>query len=509
MSEVLILTLGFGSLMVGSFLGYFARQSIAKRKADTLEATLHKRLSEAKEKADRILIKSKKQAKRIIEEAEAEERERKRELIKTERFLREKESGLEKRSEQLIKKERSVLERVKELRETKETIKDLRRKAERKLEELSGLSKGKAKKELLNRVEEECSAEVLDKIRRLEEEGERRYERKAKEILVSVIQRQALSQVQELTTSVLALPNDEIKGRIIGKRGRNIKVLEQLTGTEIVVDDTPETVVISAFNPIRRQIAKLALEKLVRDGRIQPAHIEKEVKEAEEQIKVLIKKAGEQAVFQTGILGLNPKIIQLLGRLHFRTSYGQNVLSHSIEVSQLAGALAGELDADIDICKRAGLLHDIGKAIDHQVEGSHVEIGIKILQRLGEPEEIINAMKSHHGDYKAETIEAVLVQVADQISGARPGARKENLEDYLMRLRNLEKMAHSFSGIADAYAIQAGRELRVFVKPEEINDLQARKLARELAAKIQQELKYPGEIKVTVIREKRVVEYAK
>lgn len=312
-----------------------------------------------------------------------------------------------------------------------------------------------------------------------------------------------------MTTTTVALPNEEIKGRIIGKEGRNIKTLEKLTGVEIVVDETPETVMISGFDPIRRQIAKIALEKLIQDGRIQPARIEDTVQKVESEIVSLIKKIGEKAVYDIGIIDLDSKLIQLLGRLHFRTSYGQNVLLHSIEVSHLAATLASEIGVDSKIAQKAGLLHDIGKAVDHQIQGSHTDIGIKILEKFNVEKEVIDAMKSHHEEYPAESIEAVLIQVADQISGARPGARKDTIENYLKRLEDLEDIALSFSGIEKAYAIQAGRELRVFVRPEEIGDLDAKKLSREIANKIQEELKYPGEIKVTLIRENRLVEYAR
>jgi len=349
----------------------------------------------------------------------------------------------------------------------------------------------------------------LEKIRKLEEAGFEKYEKKAKEIVALAIQKYALSQAQELTTTTVNLPNEEIKGRIIGKEGRNIRTLEKLTGVEIVVDETPEVVMISGFDPIRRQIAKTALEKLIQDGRIQPARIEETVQKVESDIVSQIKKAGEKAVYDTGIVDLNPKIVQLLGRLRFRTSYGQNVLLHSIEVSHLAATLASELGANSRVAQKAGLLHDIGKAVDHQIQGSHTDIGIKILEKFEVEKEIIDAMKSHHEEHPAETLEAILVQAADQISGARPGARKDTIENYLRRLEELEGIALSFSGVEKAYAIQAGREIRIFVRPGEVDDLIAKKLAREVANRIQEELKYPGEIKVTVIRENRAVEYAR
>lgn len=509
MSIFVVLGIGIASLMGGSILGYLARQTVAKRKVDTLEATLHKKLSDAQKRADEIVKKAKQKGRGIIEKAEEEGEERKEELLKTQRFLRKKEDKLDQRSEDILEREKKIKTKVEKLKKAKEVIEKLREEEKEKLERVSKLSKEEAKEELLERVEKEYEADLLAIIRKLEREGEERYEARAKEILASAIQRYALPQAQDITTSTLSLPDDDIKGRIIGKGGRNIRLLEKLTGTEVVVDETPETVMISSFNPTRRQVAKLALRRLIKDGRIQPAKIEEEVEKAEADIKEQTKKAGEEAVIKTGVLGVDKKVIRLLGRLHFRTSYGQNVLLHSIEVAELAGALADELGADSDLCKRAGLLHDIGKAIDRQVEGSHVEIGMRILEKFGETQDVIDAMKSHHGDYEPASIEAVLVQVADQISGARPGARKESLEEYLKRLENLETTARAFEGVQDAYAIQAGRELRVFVEPEKINDFESRELARNIAAKIEKELKYPGKIKVTLIREQRIVEYAK
>ena len=377
------------------------------------------------------------------------------------------------------------------------------------LEKVSHLSREEAKKELLDNLEKEYQKDILEKIKKLEAEGWQRFEKKAKELVALAIQKVAVSQSQELTTTTITLPNEEIKGRIIGKEGRNIRTLERLTGVEIVVDETPEAVVISGFDPVRRQIAKTALDKLIQDGRIQPAKIEEAVEKAQSEIATQIKDAGEAAVYDTGVVGLDPKIVQLLGRLRFRTSFGQNVLLHSIEVSHLATALAAEIGADVRVAKKAGLLHDIGKAVDHQVEGSHTDIGVKILEKFGCEKEVITALKSHHEEYPYESLEAIIVQTADAISGARPGARKDTLENYLKRLGDLENIATAFAGVEKAYAIQAGREIRIFVKPEEIDDLAARRLAREIADRIQEELRYPGEIKVNVIRESRVVEYAK
>jgi len=509
MEEIYALILGVVSLMAGSILGYYARQSIAKRKIGTLEAKIQKEIEAAKEKSKKIIAESKERAAKILEKANQSAVRMREDVLRTERFLRKKESNLEQKELLLAKKEKELRKKTEELREEKEKIFQLRKEVEVKLENIAGLTKEEAKKELFENLENEYQKEIFARIKKLEEQGEAQFEKRAKEILAFAIQKCALSQAQEITTTTLSLPNEEIKGRIIGKEGRNIRTLEKLTGTEIIIDETPEIVVISSFSPIRREIAKLALERLIKDGRIQPARIEQEVEKAKEEINSQIKEAGERAVYETGVLGLDPKLIELLGRLKFRTSYGQNVLLHSIEVSHLASALAAELGANIEVCKKAGLLHDIGKSLDHQIEGSHVDIGIKILEKFGVEKEVISAMKSHHGDYEPESLEAILVQVADQISGARPGARKENLEEYLKRLENLEKIALSFKGVEKAYAIQAGRELRVFVKPEEVDDLTAHNLAKEIASQIEEELKYPGEIKVTLIRETRIVEYAK
>jgi len=498
MEEVIPLIVGIVSLFFGSILGYYARQSIARRDWKTIEAKIQKRIQKAKEEVSQIL-----------EEAKKERDEKRRELLKTEEILLRRESILDKKISDFEIEQKEFREKVEKLKRIKEDLENLKVEALENLEKIAGMDKEKAKAELFANLEREYQKEILEKMRKLEAEGEDRFEKRVKEILATSIQKYALPQVQEITTSTISLPNEEIKGRIIGKEGRNIRTLEKLTGVEIVVDETPETVVISGFDPIRREIAKVSLEKLIKDGRIQPARIEEKVEEAKKEIGLQIKKAGEAAIFEIGLVGLNPKLIQLLGRLKFRTSYGQNVLLHSIEVAYLAEALADEIGANSLICKKAGLLHDIGKAVDQQIEGSHVDIGIKILEKFGEDPEVIKAMKSHHGEYPAESVEAILVQVADQISGARPGARKDTLENYLKRLQDLENIATSFPGVEKAWALQAGREIRVFVKPEEIDDLAAKKLAKDIADRIQEELRYPGEIKVNVVRETRVIEYAK
>lgn len=498
MEQIFLLLVGIFCLFLGAILGYYARQSLAKKKVGSIEEVLSKKISQAKE-----------EAKKIIEKAEREIAEKKSELLKTERFLLKKGTILDQRAEDLERREKKLRENLRKFRLIRDETLKLRQEVLKKLEEISGLSREKAKERLFNEIERGYKKDLMERIKKLEEEGLERFEKKAKEILSIAIQKCAIGQAQEMTTTILSLPSEEMKGKIIGKEGRNIRTLEKLTGVEIIIDDTPETVIISSFDPIRRQIAKIALEKLILDGRIQPAKIEEKVKEAENELKSKIKEAGEMAVYDVGIVGLDPKLIQLLGRLKFRSSYGQNVLLHSLEVAHLAGVLASELGADVTICKKAGLLHDIGKSLDSYVEGSHVDIGAKILEKFNVDREVIEAMKPHHEEYKANTLEAIIVKVADQISGARPGARKDTVENYLKRLAELEEIAKSFSGVEKAYAIQAGKELRVFVKPEKIDDFEAKRLAREIAKKIEEELKYPGEIKVNVIRELRVIEYAR
>ncbi|MCD6528326.1 ribonuclease Y [bacterium] len=509
MTSIILLIIGVVSLSIGSILGYYTRQSIAKKRAGTLEAKLQKKIEETKKEAKKILDDAQAKASQVLEKIKKEEELRRKELLRVEKIVLKRENILNQRLIDLEREEKKVQRKVKELREVEENLKNLKDEAIKKLESISGLSREEAKKELLENLEKEYQKDILERLRKIEKEGKEKLEERAKKIIAFAIQRYALPQSQEITTTTVSLPSDDIKGRIIGKEGRNIRTLEKLTGTELIVDDTPETVIISGFDPVRRHIAKIALEKLIQDGRIQPARIEKIVKETKEDIATQIQEAGEQALYEVGLVGVHPKLVQLLGRLRFRTSYGQNVLLHSIEVAHLAAALAAELGANVQVAKKAGLFHDIGKAVDHQVQGSHVEIGMRILEKFGIEKEVIDAMKSHHEEYPAESIEAVLVQAADQISGARPGARKDNIENYLKRLEDLENIATSFPGVEKAYAIQAGRELRVFVRPEEIDDLTAHQLAREIANKIEKELRYPGEIKVNLIRESRVVEYAK
>lgn len=509
MNPFTLLFVGVLSLFVGSILGYFARLSIARKQIGTIEEQLHSKLSQVKQEGARILSQAKEKATQTLSFAEQEQAARRQELLETERLLLKKEHTLDQKFNQLGGKELEFADKVERLKVIKQEAEKFRREFEAKLSRTAKLSKEEAKKEILALAENDYRKDIAERLNKLEKEGWQRFENKARDLVALAVQKIATSQVQEITTTTVALPSEDIKGRIIGKEGRNIRTLERLTGVELIVDESPEAVLISGFDPIRRQIAKIALEKLISDGRIQPTRIEEQVEKAKAEINVKIKEAGEQAVYEAGLLDLDPKLVQLLGRLRFRTSYSQNVLSHSLEVAFLAESLAHELGADAKIAKKAGLLHDIGKSIDRQVEGSHVDIGIKILEKFGVEKEVISAMKSHHEEYPYESVEAVIVQASDAISASRPGARRDNLEHYLKRLSDLENIATSFSGVEKAYAIQAGREIRVFVRPEQVDDWQAKKMARDIANKIQDELRYPGEIKVTLIRENRVVEYAR
>ncbi len=498
-----------GALVAGSILGYLARQSIAKRQAYTAEAKIDKLITEGKTQAQEIILKAKDKAVRALDEIKREEARREEEFRKTKQRLERKEETLEAKSISLDREENELKSKAEKVREIKTELEKLKEEEIKNLEQIGKLSQDEAKKEIFKSVEEKNKEEIFARIQKLEKEGKEELEKKAQDIMVSALQRYASSQASDITTTTVNLPNDEIKGKIIGREGRNIKTLERLTGVEVIIDDTPETLLISGFDPIRRQIAKMALEKLITDGRIQPARIEEVVEKTKDEIDKKIKEAGEAAIYDVGVVGLDPRLVNLLGRLTFRTSFGQNVLLHSIESAHLAGMLSAELGADVAVAKKAALLHDIGKAVDHEIQGSHVDIGIRILQKFGIDKKVIDAMKSHHEDYPFETIEASIVQAAEAISAARPGARKENLENYIKRLEELEKIATSFQGVDKAYAISAGREIRVFVNPEKIDDLAAYRLAKEIAQEIEKELKYPGEIKVNVIRETRVIEYAR
>ncbi|GBD34067.1 Ribonuclease Y [bacterium HR34] len=509
MTDTTLLLVGVFALLAGIVIGYLIRQQIAKKRIGTIEQKLQEKIRATKEEAQKIINQAHEKADEIIKSAKFDIEKQRKELIKMEEMLVKREGILNEKAGLLDKKESELKESLAGIEKSKQEIDKLKDELVSQIERITQMTKDEAKELLLKNIEKEYEVDILARIKKMEEFGKETLEKRAKDILATAIQRYALPQCQEISTTTVMLPNEDVKGKIIGKEGRNIRTLEKLTGAEFIIDETPETVVISCFDPVRRHIAKVALERLIQDGRIQPARIEETVAKVQEEIQEEIKQAGEQAAYEVGVLDLHPKLLQILGRLKFRTSYAQNVLLHSIEVAHLAGMIAAELGANVKVAKKGGLLHDIGKAIDQEVEGSHVKIGIKILEKFGVEKAVIDAMKSHHEEFPFENIEAVIVKVADQISGARPGARRDTVENYIKRLEDLERIATSFPGVEKAWALQAGREIRIFVKPQQISDLECYKLAKDVANKIEEELKYPGEIKVTIIRELRVIEYAR
>ncbi len=500
-------------LAIGIVAGYFTRKNISEAKIGEADSLAKNIIDQANKDAETIkkekLLEAKEEIHKFRNDAEKENRERRNELQKYERRVIQKEESLDRKQQSIENKESNLNQKLRAVDEKQKEVEAIKLKQLEKLEDISGITSEKAKDIILSNAEKEVRHEMSIMIKEIETQAKEDAEKKSREIIGYAIQKCAADHVAETTVTVVNLPNDEMKGRIIGREGRNIRTLETLTGIDLIIDDTPEAVILSGFDPIRREIARIALEKLISDGRIHPARIEEMVEKAKKEVDNIIKEYGEQAIFETGVHSLHPELVKLLGRLNYRTSYGQNVLKHSIEVAHIAGIMAAEIGADIKLAKRAGLLHDIGKAVDHEMEGTHVEIGMDLLRRYKESKEVIHAMSTHHGDYEPQTVEAVLVTAADAISAARPGARRETLEAYIKRLEKLEEIANSYEGVEKSFAIQAGREIRIMVKPEKINDEEIHLLARDITKKIEDELEYPGQIKVSIIRETRAVEYAK
>lgn len=507
-------------LAAGLFIGILACILYRNKKAKDDSA----KIANAEEEALRIIndaiksaeskkreatLEAKEEILRSRKEYEKEEKERRADLQKQERRLQQKEENIDRKTDAIEKKEEALAQKHAAMDKENEEIKIIKRSQTEMLERISGFTAEEAKKYLIEQVESEVTHETALKIKEIEARAKDEADQYAREVVASAIQRCAADHVAEITVSVVPLPNDEMKGRIIGREGRNIRTIETLTGVDLIIDDTPEAITVSCFEPVRREVARLALEKLIADGRIHPTHIEEMVAKARREVDAVIKSEGERAVLETGVRGLHPELVKMLGRLHYRTSYGQNVLQHSIEVAHLAGMMAAELGADVATAKRAGLLHDIGKAVDHELEGTHVALGVEFLRKYHEREDVIHAVQAHHNDVEPQTVVACLVQAADAVSAARPGARRENIENYIKRLEKLEEITGSYPGVETSYAIQAGREVRVMVKPEQVSEDEMVILARELAKRIESELEYPGQIKVHVLRETKVIEYAK
>ena len=501
------------TLIVGALIGYIYRKNVGEKAIGSAEQKAKNLILDAENKSETLrkesILEAKEEAHRLRSDAEKDARERRAEIQRSERRLIQKEESIDRKLENIERKEESITQKEQNIiNKQKDLDKIISRQLE-ELERISGYTIDEAKALLLSNIEKEVRHDASIMIKDIESKAKEEADKKAKYIITGAIQRCAADHVAESTVSVVALPNDEMKGRIIGREGRNIRAIETLTGVDLIIDDTPEAVILSGFDPVRREIARVALEKLIVDGRIHPARIEEMVEKAEREVNAIIKEEGEQAAFEVGIHNLHPELIKLLGRLKYRTSYGQNVLKHSVEVAHLAGLMAGELGLDIKLAKRAGLLHDIGKALDHEVEGTHVDIGIDVLRRYKESEAVINGMAAHHGDYEPKSMEAVLIAAADALSAARPGARRETLDAYIKRLEKLEEIANTTPGVEKSFAIQAGREIRIIAKPDDVNDEEIVFLAREISKKIESELEYPGQIKVNVVRETRAVDYAK
>lgn len=501
------------AVIIGAFIGYIYRKNVGEKTIGSAEQKAKNLILDAENKSESIKKEAQKEAKeearRIRTEADQDARERREEAKRAEKRLIQKEEALDRKIDNIEKKEEGIVQKEQKLIGRHKELDEIISKQTEELERISGYTVEEAKQILLANTEKEVRHEASILIKDIETKAKEEADKRAKYIITNAIQRCAADHVSETTVSVVALPSDEMKGRIIGREGRNIRTIETMTGVDLIIDDTPEAVILSAYDPVRREIARIALEKLIVDGRIHPARIEEMVIKAEKEVNQTIKEAGEQACFECGIHNLHPELVKILGRLKFRTSYGQNVLQHSVEVSHLAGLMAGELGLDTKLAKRSGLLHDIGKALDHEYEGTHVDIGIEILRKYKESNAVIDGMAAHHGDYEAKTMEAVLIGAADALSAARPGARRETLDAYIRRLEKLEEIANTTPGVEKSFAIQAGREIRIIAKPEEVKDNEVAFLAREISKKIESELEYPGQIKVNVVRETRAIDYAK
>ena len=513
MSTILVILIALGAIVIGFVLGVVYRKNVGEREITSAEEEAKRIINEsiksAESKKKEALLEAKEEIHKSRSEYEREEKERRSELKKQEHRLQQKEEALDRKTDAIEKKTESLNSKIASIEQQQKEVASLKKSQLEVLEKISGFSQEDAKAYLINTVKEDCTHEMAVKIKEVEQQFKDEADERARDIIATAIQRCAADHYSEITVSVVPLPNDEMKGRIIGREGRNIRSLETLTGCDLIIDDTPEAITVSGFDPVRREVARMALEKLIQDGRIHPARIEDMVAKAQREVNATIKAEGERAMFETGIHNLNPEIVRMLGRMRYRTSYGQNVLNHSIEVAHISGLIASELGVDVTTAKRAGLLHDIGKSIDHEVEGSHVTIGVDLLRKYKESEEVIHAVEAHHGDVEPHSVIACIVQAADAISASRPGARRENIENYVKRLEKLEEISRSFPGIASSYAIQAGREIRIMVKPEEVTEDQMVLLARDIAKKIESEMTYPGQIKVHVLRETKAVDYAK
>ena len=509
MSLTLVFILLAAAGLVGAVIGFVFRWLLVLARKGSIELEVKQILIDAREDAKKLTGEAETRARDLREQAEAEIKERGEKVTRAEDRIFKREEALDKKQGELDREIEGVKNRIEEIKTIKERAEEMVGQRATELAKVAGLTKEEAKEQLYHELERESSEDFMMRAAKLERDGMEKLERKAKDILTTAIHRLGNSVASDTMATAITIPNDDIKGKIIGKEGRNIKAFERATGVEVIIDDTPGSIVMSSYDPIRRAIARVALENLIIDGRIQPAKIEEVVEKAKGEINKIIKEKGDQAAFEVGVLNLDPRLIQILGRLHFRTSYGQSVLQHSIEMAHIAGMIAEEVGANPAVARAGALLHDIGKALDHEVQGTHVEIGRRILQKFGVSEEVVKAMQAHHEEYPYETVESVIVQVADAISGGRPGARRDSVENYLKRLGDIEAIANSFGGVEKSYAISAGREVRVFVKPEEMTDFAARELARNIALRIENELKYPGEIKITVIRETRSIEFAR